>query len=86
MQAVGHLDEHHAYILAHCQQKLAEVLGLQRCLVAENAAGYLCQATDEFGDLGAELLLDVLNGVVRVLDHVVEQGCAYRRGAESYLL
>ena len=33
-----------------------------------------------------ELLLDVLNGVVRVLDHVVEQGCAYRRGAESYLL
>lgn len=85
MKAVGHLDEHNAYVLAHGEEELAEVLGLHRGLVAEDAARYLCEALHELRYLVAEVLADVVDGVVGVLHHVVEQGGAYRRGAKPYL-
>ncbi len=43
VQAVGHFDQYHTYILAHGKQELTEIFGLGRCLVAENTSGYLCQ-------------------------------------------
>ncbi len=86
VEAVGHLDEHHAYILRHRQEELAEVLGLGRRLVAEDAAGDFGEPGHDLGDLLAEVLLDVLDGVVGVLDHVVEQRGADRGRAEADFL
>ena len=79
VQAVGHLYEHHAYILRHRKQQLAEILGLGRGLVAEDAARNLGEPLHELGDFLAEILLDILYGVVRILHHVVEQ-CGADRG------
>ncbi len=86
VQPVGHLDQHHPYVLAHGQKQLAEVLGLRRRLFAEYASRYLCQPRHYLGYLGPEQALDVLHRIVGVLHHVVEQGGAYRCGAEPYLL
>jgi acanthoscurrin-2 len=86
VQSVGHFDEHHAYILAHGQQQLAEILGLGRGLVAEDAARNLCQTLHQLGYLFAEVHLDVLHGVVGVLHYIVEQRRADRGGAKAYLL
>ena len=86
MQTVGHLYEHNPYVLAHGQEQLAEVLGLGRGLFAEYSAGNLCEAGYDLSYFLAEQALYVLDGVVGVLHHVVEQGGTYRRGAQAYLL
>ena len=86
VESVGHLYQHHAYVLAHGQEQFAEVLGLYRRPVAEDAARYLGKSLYQLRYLGAEVLLDVLDGILGVFHHVVEQRRAYRRGAESYLL
>ena len=86
MQTVGHLYEHHPYVLAHGQEQLAEVLGLGRGLFAEYAAGDLCEAGYDLSYFLAEQALYILHGVVGVLHHIVEQCGAYRRGAQADLL
>ena len=86
VQAVSHLYEHDAYVLAHCQQQFAEILGLQGCFVSEDTAGDFGQSGDELCDFRAEMLLDILDGVVSVLDDVVEQRGANRCRAEANLL
>ena len=86
VQAVGHLDEDDADVLAHRQQQLAEVLGLCRGAVAEDAAGDFGQSPDNLGHLVAEVGAYVLDGVLGVLDDVVKEGGAYRRGAKANLL
>jgi hypothetical protein len=85
VQTVGHLDEHDAYVGRHREQQFAEVLGLERGLVAEDAARDLGESLDYVGDLGAEIGLYVLAGELGVLDDVVEQGGAYRGRAEAQL-
>jgi hypothetical protein len=55
VKAVGHLDEHHADVLTHSQQQLAEVLGLERGFVAENTARYLGETAHQLCNLGTEL-------------------------------
>ena len=86
VQAVGHLDEHHADVLAHGEQQFAEVLGLQRSLVAEDAARDLGETVHDACYLGAELCFDILDGVVGVLDYVVQQSGADAGGTQSYFL
>ena len=86
VQAVGHLDEHHADVLAHGEQQFAEVLGLQRGLVTEDAARDLGQTVHDAGDFLAELGLDVLDSVVGVLNHIVQQGSADARRAQADFL
>ena len=86
MQAVGHLDEDDADVLAHRQQQLAEVLGLGRGVVAEDAAGDFGEARDNLRHLVAEVGADVLDGVLGVLHHVVQQRRHNRGRAEAYLL
>ena len=55
-------------------------------MVAEDAAGYLGQSVDNLCYLGAEEILDVLDGVVGVFHHVVQQGGADGGGAQPYLV
>lgn len=86
VEAVGHLDEHHSDVLAHGEEEFAEILGLCRSLVAKDTARNLGQTLDYAGNLTSEVLLYVLDGIFGVLDDIVEQRGAYRRGAEAYLL
>lgn len=86
MQTVGHLDKHHANVFAHSQQQLAEILGLCRGLVAEDAARNLGQALDYACYFVPEVLANILDGEVSILDYIVQQGRAYRRRAEAYFL
>ena len=86
VQAVGHLYEHHADVLAHGEQQLAEILGLQRRLVAEYAPGDFCKPLHELRYLCSEMLPDVVHGVFGVLHHIVQQCRAYACGAETYFL
>ncbi len=77
VEAVGHFDEDYADVLAHGEEKFTEVLGLDRCFVAEDAARDFGETVDNLCYLWAEVLLDVFDGVVGVFDDVVEQGSAY---------
>ena len=86
VQAVGHLDEDDADVFRHGEQQPAEVLGLGRCLVAEDTARNLGEPVDNRGYLFAEVVFDVFDRILRVFDHVVEQSGAYRGGAQPYLL
>ena len=85
VEAVGHLDEHHADILAHGEEELAEILGLYRGAVAENAARDFGEPVDELRNLRAKMLLDVVYGIVGVFHHIMEQSRADTRRAEAYL-
>ena len=75
VQPVGELDDHHPHVLGHGHEHLPDALGLlllDRSRGAELAE--LGDPVDEGGDLPAEALLDVRQGVVGVLGNVVEEG------------
>ena len=73
VQPVGQLDEDDPDVVHHRQQHLAEALGLPLLARRELQARQLGHALDDVGDLFAEQLADLLDGVRRVLDDVVEQ-------------
>ena len=73
VQAVGNLDEDDAYVFAHRQQQFLEVLGLCRSLLAEDAAADFRQSVDNLCNLRTEHILNVLNSVVGVFHHIVQQ-------------
>ena len=83
VEAVGNLDKDDADVVAHGEQQLLEVFGLCGSLVAEDTARYLGQSVHNLGYLGAEDVLDVLDGVVGVFHHVVQQGGADGGGTQS---
>ena len=74
VQAVGNLDEDDADVVAHGQEQFLQVLDLGRRFVAKDAARDFRQSIDNLCYLGTEDVLDVGNGVVGVLDNVVQQG------------
>ncbi|CVM75995.1 Uncharacterised protein [Streptococcus pneumoniae] len=83
VQPVGELDEQDVHVLGHRDDHLAHGLGLRR-----GAVGHLVQlghAVHEEGDLGAEVGAEALQGVVRVLDGVVQQGRQERRARHADL-
>jgi len=88
VQAVGELDEHHAHVLRHGQQHLAQALRL-RVLVTRTLRLalefldylHLRDAVHEFCDARTELLLQVLQTHAGVLDHVVEN-----RGCQGFMI
>ncbi len=86
VQTVGHLYQHHTDVLAHGEEQLTEVLGLHRCAVAENATGNLGKPFDKLCYFRPEILLYVLDCVLGILDHIVQQCCTYRSGTEAYFL
>ena len=73
MQPVGQLDEDDADVVHHRQEHLAEVLGLALLARREGDRADFGDALDDMGDLGAEQLLDALDGRQGVLDDVMEQ-------------
>src|SRR6266550_1611049 len=73
VQAVGELDEDDAGILGNREQQLAVILDLPFLRRVEGQVTDLGQAIDDFGDLLAELGLDVVNGNRGVLDNIVNQ-------------
>ena len=74
MEAVGELDEDDVGVLRHRHDHLAVVLGLGLLAALEADPRQLGDALDEPGDLVAELLAHLLDGRLRVLDDVVEEG------------
>ena len=85
MQAVSQLDEHHAYVVGHGEEKLAYVLGLLHRLVHENATRDLGESDHDTGNLGTKLVLNVFGGVVGVLHHIVQKGSADAGATQSNL-
>ena len=86
VQPVAYLDEDDTDVVAHRQQQLLEVLGLCGSLLAEDAAGNLCQSVDNLRYLRSENVLYVLDSIVGIFHHVVQQGRTDARCPESHLL
>ncbi len=82
VEAVAELDEQDADVPRHRDDHLAEVLRLTIFLRREVDLRELGDAVDELGDLDAELLLDLVGGRERVLDHVVQEAGADAGGVE----
>ena len=76
VQPVGQLDEHHADVLAHGQDHLAQGFGLRLLLVGEVQLVQLRHAVHQLSDLVAELLADhIQRDALAVLHRVVQQAC-----------
>ena len=73
VQAVGELDEDYANVGDHCEQHLADVLGLVILAVGKLDLVQLGDALDDVGHLLAEALLDLAGGDVGVFDGVVQE-------------
>ncbi len=82
VQAVGQLDHQHPHVARDGQDELAQVLRLADVLGVQLQARQLGHALDQFADLFAEHLVDVLAGGGGVLDHVVQQGRDDGRGVQ----
>ena len=86
MQSVAYLNKDYAYVVAHGEQQLLEVLSLCRSLFTEYSTAYLGESIHNLRHLGTEDVLDILHGIVGILHHVVEKSCTYTRRTESHLL
>jgi hypothetical protein len=84
VQAVGELDEDDPDVRGHRHHHLAVVLRLGLVAGLEGDALELRDAVDQARDLVAELTLDLLERRARVLDRVVEQRGAERRGVQPH--
>ena len=85
MQPVTNFDENNTYIIAHCEQKLLEILCLGRRFIAEYAAANLCQSVDYLCNLRAEDVFNILDSIIRIFDYIVEQGRTDAGRPESHL-
>ena len=72
MEPVGELDHEHTDVLRHRDDHLAHRLGLGAVAVLQLVE--LGDPVDEHGDLVAEILTEVLEGVLGVFDGVMQQG------------
>jgi hypothetical protein len=84
VQAVGELDQDDADIRGHRDHHLAVVLGLGLIARLEGQAGQLGDTVDEFGDLLAELLANLLQRRSGVLNGVVQERGAQRFGVQAH--
>ena len=85
VQPVADLDEHHADVLGHGEEHLAQIFHLLFLGRGIGRAGQLGDAFDEGGDGGAELGGDLLVGGRGVLQAVVEQRSEDGVGVEADL-
>src|SRR4051794_12881348 len=84
VQAIRELDEDHADVRGHRDHHLAVVLGLAIVAALERDAGELRDAVDQVRDLLAELVAHLDERRARVLDGVVQERGAQRRGVEPH--
>ena len=82
MRAVRQLDHDDADVAHHREQHLAETFGLSLGPAAKLDMVELGDAVDQFGDVGAEALRDLVLGGRGVLDDVVQNRCNDRRRIE----
>jgi hypothetical protein len=82
VEPVTELDEHHAHVLRHGDEHLADVLGLVRLGAAHVDLAELGHAVNELGDLVTEEAAHLLAGDLGVLHRVVEQRGHERLGVE----
>ncbi len=73
VEPVGNLDKHHPDVLAHGHEHLPQILHLGLLPGGKIRPGQLGNALHQFGDGGAEELLNFLVGSVGVFNAVVEQ-------------
>ena len=85
VEPVSELDQDHADVLRHRHDQLAVVLRLGVLAALELDPRQLGDAVDQLCDLVAELVIDRLQVLVRVLDDVVEQRCGDRLLVEPEL-
>ena len=86
VQPVGYLYEDNADVVGHGKQQFLEVLCLRRGAVAEDAARNFGQSVNDLGDFGAEDVFDILDGVIGVFHHIVQQGGADGSRPQPYLI
>jgi hypothetical protein len=72
MEPVREPDHDGPGILRGMQDHLAEILGLLLLPAAQFQLGYFGEAVDDVRDLVAEFALDILDGDVGILDHIVQ--------------
>ena len=85
VQAVGQLHQDDADVVDHREQHLAEVLRLALLARRKRDGADLRDAFDDVGHLGAEELLDALDGGQRVFDDVMEEPGHDRHGVELHV-
>jgi len=84
VQPVGQLDDKHPQVLGHGHEHLAQVLGLDAFVAADDLGGLpgdlaqLGYPLHQLGHLRTEPLLDLLVADVAVLLDVVQEGGGYR--------
>ena len=74
VQAIGELDEDHAYIAGHREQHFAEVFGLRLFECRELQLIEFGNTVDELGDGLAVFFGDIGFGRGCVFDHIVQEG------------
>ena len=78
VQAISELNHDDADVLRHSEKHLAVVLEFDVLLGHGLNAPEFRHAVDERHDVLSEYLLDLLEGGLRILHHVVQERCAYR--------
>jgi hypothetical protein len=74
VEAVGQLDQDDAHVACHCQQHLAEILGLRLGLVLELDLVQLGDAIHQSGHRLAEFLGNLGGADAGIFHHVMQQG------------
>ena len=85
VQTVADFNQHHADVLGHCHEHLAQILDLLLLHRGEFHAGQLGDALDQLGHGVAKETGNVVKGRGGVLDAVVEQGAENRVGIQTDL-
>ena len=73
VKTVAYLNDDNTNVVTHREQQLLEVLGLCRSLFAEDTTTDLCKSVNNLCNLCTEDILDVFNGVVGILNNIVQQ-------------
>ena len=81
VEAIGQLHQHHPDVAGHGQEHAPQVLRLGFRFVGEVDASEFGDPLHQSAHLGAEMLLNLLRGDLRVLHHVVEETGGDHAGA-----